>query len=58
VVWLKLNGPDRLDAFSPAMPDVLGGALHRETMTIARRIAGGPRHPATGTNDIIQKRGT
>ena len=58
IAWLTLNRPDRLNAFSPAMLEVLGEALHRETMTLARRIADGPRHPAKGTNDITQKRGT
>ena len=48
IAWLTLKRPDRLNAFSP----------HRETMTLARRTANGPRHPAKGTNDITQKRGT
>ena len=30
IAWLTLNRPDRLNAFSPAMLEVLGETLHRE----------------------------
>jgi 2-(1,2-epoxy-1,2-dihydrophenyl)acetyl-CoA isomerase len=29
IAWLKLNRPDRLNAFSPAMLEALGEALQR-----------------------------
>jgi len=42
IAWLTLNRPDRLNAFSPAMLEVLGEALHRETMTLPGASPTGP----------------
>ena len=42
VAVLTLNRPERRNAFSPAMLEVLGEALHRETMTLPGASPTGP----------------